>query len=278
MQKMHVVYNHNLTIPGSKYITHKKPELVRGFALLKGAVGHIVSEKISESDLLLVHSKEYVDSVLGQTKNNGFGNTDVAITEQALWASAAMVEGVKIALEYGNCLVPASGFHHANYDSNWGFCTFNGMVLAAVKSGKKTLIIDGDAHYGDGCVNITKKLGLCDTIHYVQCFDPLADFQYMKEYDLIIYQPGADSLEEGDQLSLSEFHLRDYTIFEQAVYYEKPILWCLGGGYASLGSVLQAHQGSIEMLLRVLRLSPIVGVHSHQQVIDDTSQAVSNHP
>jgi acetoin utilization deacetylase AcuC-like enzyme len=209
---------------------------------------------------------------------NGFGTYEPEIVEQVLAANSAMIKGVKVALEHGNCLVPASGFHHASYDSSWGFCTFNGMILAAVVSGKKTLIIDGDAHYGDGCVNIIKKCGLQDQITYVQSFDGHDDLTCVKDYELVIYQPGADSLEEGPTLTQAQFRFRDLNVFDTCIGFKIPILWCLGGGYNSLFEVTRAHRWSVGMLAVLLGLERLVAGGSPPQAEDTVTQVQSTNP
>lgn len=250
---IHVAYNTRLTLEDSKYITHQKPDLVYKFAMALGAVHHAVSHAASPELLKKVHSMRYIKEVMYGEIPNGFGTKDYEVMMQAMWACGAMKKGMEVALEYGNCLVPASGFHHASYASNWGYCTFNGMILAALLSGKKTLIVDGDAHYGDGCVDIIEKLNLGDRIHYVQCFEPLEKLADLESYGLVIYQPGADSMEEGPNLSMPDFRLRDYCIFSQCLQAGVPVLWCLGGGYKSLGAVVKVHTGSLLILDAVIK-------------------------
>jgi len=52
---------------------------------------------------------------------------------------------------------------------NFGYCTFNGLVIAAreaLMSGvSKVLIIDGDAHYGDGTDSCVESRGLSKKDH-----------------------------------------------------------------------------------------------------------------
>lgn len=61
-------------------------------------------------------------------------------------ARAAIAEGVSGSL--------SSGLHHARYDSGCGFCTFNGLAIAAktliAEGAAKVLVLDFDAHCGGG--------------------------------------------------------------------------------------------------------------------------------
>ena len=275
---MHVAYSPRLTLADSKYITLQKPEVVARTALALGAVSHKVTHAATPELLANVHSLKYIKDVMYGRVPDGFGTTDYAVMMQAMWACGAMKKGMEVALEYGNCLVPASGFHHASYASNWGYCTFNGMILAAVLSGKKTLIIDGDAHYGDGCVDIIDKLKLGGRIHYRQCFEPLEKIADLESYGLVIYQPGADSMEEGPNLSMADFRLRDYCIFVQCLQAGVPVLWCLGGGYKSLGAVTKIHTGSIRILDAVIKEHLALSSGTPGAVLGGKTRALSTHP
>lgn len=267
MANLHMVYGPELTVVGSKRVTHQKPSYVRDLAVKHGAVEHTLFRKASKGELYLVHSVDYIDGVLEGTTLNGFDNNDPLVTEQARWASGAMVHGVQIALEKGNCLVPASGFHHASYDHGWGFCTFNGMMLAAVLSSKKTLIIDGDAHWGDGCINIIEELKLQDIVHYRQSFNPEEGLLQIKDYELVIYQPGADSVESDDpKISFGNFIKRDMNVFSTCKAFNVPVLVCLGGGYDSLASVVKTHHQT------VIAMAGTYLTDSHPEALDDMIQ------
>lgn len=56
----------------------------------------------------------------------------------------------------------SSGLHHARRDRGAGFCTFNGLALAAWTArdlgANRVLILDVDAHCGDGTHALTREL------------------------------------------------------------------------------------------------------------------------
>jgi acetoin utilization deacetylase AcuC-like enzyme len=113
---------------------------------------------VSETDLCTVHDPAYISAVKSGTprdmaESQGFpwnanlweavcSSTGGAIAA----AQAALVDGVAGSL--------SSGLHHAKRGRGDGFCTFNGLALAAhaaVASGvRHVLILDFDAHCGGG--------------------------------------------------------------------------------------------------------------------------------
>ena len=74
------------------------------------------------------------------------------------WAVAGTLEASEKALKGENCWNLSGGYHHASPDSIEGFCIYNDIGIAyqsLIKSGKlnsddKILIIDTDAHHGNG--------------------------------------------------------------------------------------------------------------------------------
>ena len=113
----------------------------------------------TEEDLLRVHTPEYINAVrtgtpraLAESQKFPWSPElfpSVCLTNGACLAAArqALRDGVGAAL--------ASGFHHAHADHGEGFCTFNGLVVAAeslkARGEVRTVsILDMDLHYGNG--------------------------------------------------------------------------------------------------------------------------------
>jgi acetoin utilization deacetylase AcuC-like enzyme len=82
----------------------------------------------------------------------------------ALWHSVLLTNGGVVAaagraLADGVAAAVASGFHHAHADHGEGFCTFNGLVVAAealraAGRVKKVAVLDLDLHYGNGTASM----------------------------------------------------------------------------------------------------------------------------
>ena len=74
-----------------------------------------------------------VDGVLSGTIRNGFGNTDGTVSRSLPFTNGTMLAAAREAIRNTQVAVaPCSGFHHARYGSAAGFCTFNGLMVAAL--------------------------------------------------------------------------------------------------------------------------------------------------
>lgn len=113
----------------------------------------------------LVHSRDYVEAVRTGTPR------DLAITNGLTWCpklyamtiahSAGLVAATHHALSTGGTAGSlSSGLHHARADHGMGFCTFNGLAVAACaaleQGARRVLILDVDAHCGGGTFSIIK--------------------------------------------------------------------------------------------------------------------------
>lgn len=92
-------------------------------------------------------------------ESQGF-NWDEGIYQMALAHNAGLVAATSAVLVKGERTSGSlsSGLHHAAWDSGSGFCTFNGLAVAATGAvnigAEKILILDFDAHCGGGTFSI----------------------------------------------------------------------------------------------------------------------------
>jgi acetoin utilization deacetylase AcuC-like enzyme len=242
-------------------------------------------EPIVIEDLLRVHEPSFVAGVMLGTIANGFGNKDLAVANSLLYTSGSMLAAARYAVEHKTVACsPTSGFHHAEYDRNMGFCTFNGLMVAAValkEAGlvNKVAILDCDAHYGNGTDSIIAKLGIDWIKHHTQgrFFGSRLDAangSYMKwlnnaiddclDCDLVIYQAGADPHVDdpyGGVLTTQELSERDRTVFERLGHH-MPIAWNLAGGYQRVAyetdpakqiePVLALHRETVNQYIKIM--------------------------
>lgn len=211
--------------------------------------------KADIEDIKAVHDPQMVEDILACRRNNGFSTKSNSIASTLLYTNGAMITACLLAKVDCPSSALVSGFHHAEYDEPMSFCTFNGLMVAAVYLLKKGLahrvaIIDGDYHYGNGTDHIIKKLGLGEVIwhySYGKTFhEPNQAGAYIKKTyeleemisefkpDLIIYQAGADVHKDdplGGVLDDEEIYLRDSILFKIAHQLKVPITWNLAGGY-----------------------------------------------
>jgi len=212
-------------------------------------------EPYKREDFLLAHSTKFVDDVLSLKIPNGFGTRDFEINESLYYSNASLWAASKYAINNKTIACSASqGFHHAHFDTCGGYCTFNGLVIASVKALKvvdKVLIIDGDAHFGDGTEDCLERLKLNDKIinvtrdeigatsHRNFSIEEWGNFtrDLLNRYKpgLVIYQAGADAWEEDPYrcgyLSMDGLKARDSGVFREVKMLKIPLAWNLAGGY-----------------------------------------------
>lgn len=118
---------------------------------------------VTEADLLRVHTPEYVDAIRSGepralAESQKFPWTP-ELYESVRLTSGGVLAAAERALAVGTSGALASGFHHACADHGEGFCTFNGLVIAAEHlraSGRirTAAVLDMDLHYGNGTASL----------------------------------------------------------------------------------------------------------------------------
>jgi acetoin utilization deacetylase AcuC-like enzyme len=224
---------------------------------------------LTESEISLAHDSKYVADVLSLSTSNGFGNHSAAVAFSLPFTTGSLAAATLYALKNGEtCASLTSGFHHAGFDHGGGFCTFNGIMVAArmaLSAGaKKVGILDCDNHYGDGTANIIRELGLDDEIHHWTFGGESITTENSKEWlrslpgilskfsdcDVIIYQAGADPHIEdplGGVLTSEQMRRRDKVVFDFFNQLKIPVAWNLAGGYQKpLRKVLDLHDATMQ--------------------------------
>lgn len=121
-------------------------------------------EPLSGAEMLLVHSADYVERMLGNTLSNkelrtiGFPRSEALIHRERVIMQGT-VQAARLALEHGIAANIAGGTHHAFADRGEGFCLMNDFALAATillreKRVQNILIFDLDVHQGNGTAHI----------------------------------------------------------------------------------------------------------------------------
>lgn len=242
-------------------------------------------DPVSIDELKAVHNPDFVDGVLSCRLENGFENKSPEVAASLPYTSGAMLSAARYLLKardykrtisgFGDKLVaaaPCSGFHHAEYGEAMGFCTFNGLMVAAMalkKEGlaKKVGILDFDQHYGNGTDNIIEKLDVEWVSHYTagayyqHAFQAPSFFlslplilDKMDGCDIVLYQAGADPHIDdphGGWLTTDELRRRDSIVFDILKQKGIPVAWNLAGGYqvepdGSIPRVLEIHDNTMK--------------------------------
>jgi acetoin utilization deacetylase AcuC-like enzyme len=113
---------------------------------------------VTEAQVLSVHSPAYLEIIrTGRPRKAATASQldwDSGVLPMALHVCGGMMDASKAALQDGVAGTLASGFHHAKRDRGAGFCTLNGLAIAAQAlaegTGGHVLILDLDAHCGGG--------------------------------------------------------------------------------------------------------------------------------
>jgi len=143
------------------------------FALVADRIREVLPEveiaeplPVTESDLLRVHTREYIDAIrTGEPR-------ELAESQKFPWSpqlfpsvcltNGGVLAAARQALLDGSSAALASGFHHSCADHGEGFCTFNGLVVALESlraQGKieTAAVLDLDLHYGNGTASLAES-------------------------------------------------------------------------------------------------------------------------
>jgi acetoin utilization deacetylase AcuC-like enzyme len=229
----------------------------------------------TNEDFYIAHKKEHVDAIFNLEKDNGFGNRQSDIAMSLRYTNCAFYEAAKYSLKNNKTNVtPVCGFHHAGYDYSGGYCSFNGLMIAAMKMKQEGLvnyvgILDLDAHWGDGTHDIIKHFNI-DYVKHIS-FRDICNFKndvweerlrdvYLPKFlnpkvDVIFYQAGADPHIDdphGGYMTTEELALRDRIVFEFCRDNNTPLALTLAGGYQKpFSKVLEIHENTVKEYFKV---------------------------
>ncbi|CAB4593605.1 unannotated protein [freshwater metagenome] len=223
------------------------------------------------ADLLgRVHDPGYVHQVLTGERGQ-FTEHGADFVASILASTGGVVAAVESVLANGGFAGSlSSGLHHARYDRDSGYCTFNGLVVGAVRAldlgAIRVLIVDFDAHCGGGTASLIERLnergvtGIEQVDVSVSSFDNypsrpgvmcrvVGGHDYLeavgealdsvidpRTIDLVIYNAGMDAHENAGGatgVDTDVIRERESRVFEWAARNECPVVWVLAGGYSS---------------------------------------------
>lgn len=262
-------------------------------------------DPVSEEELSTVHTPEYLDS-LNKSVNIALiaevmmaalvpnGILQKHLLGPIRYATGGTILGCRLAIERGWAINLSGGYHHAKADSGGGFCFFADVPIALKKMwgthpGRKVLIVDLDAHQGNGNSSIFRddpRVSIFDIYNgsiypgdheaarHVRYNHPVRMFVGDGEYlgllerelppaidgsspELIIYNAGTDVL-EGDPLggmsiTAEGIIRRDAIVFGSAIGRDIPILMLLSGGYTrrSAGVIGRSIENLLNRIIKV---------------------------
>lgn len=208
-------------------------------------------EPVTEQQIALAHDAAYVREVLSCARANGFRDRSPRVAASLPWTTGAMLSAARHALRTGGiACAPCSGFHHAHWDHNYGYCTFNGLMVTALalraEGHPRIGILDCDMHFGDGTEDILKHLEEPSFVQHFTAGDAYDQpsqaeaflarlpeiVRSMKDCAVLLYQAGADPHVDdplGGWLTTEELRRRDEIVFREARALGLPVAWNLAG-------------------------------------------------
>lgn len=229
---------------------------------------------IEYNDALLVHEKRYLDALVTGTPLSLAESNEFSWNEN-LWpmvcsSNGGMVAAACRAFNTGRISgTLSSGMHHAYAGTGGGYCTINGLALAAVKAqtygARNVLILDSDAHNGGGTYDILRDnpfvthmdISVCDYDDYSpvephclkivrtagQYLETLAKLlsetdNAAQPFDLVIYNAGMDPYEKCREdglpgITIDVLRQREDMVFSFFARRNIPVAFSLAGGYIS---------------------------------------------
>lgn len=119
-----------------------------------------ITRRARHAELALVHASAYVDATLLGLNDEWKGKRpDLGVVARHMFAGTMQLVDQVLdgTLRYG--FAPQGAKHHAMRDYGSGFCVFNDFAAAALRlaeAGHRVLVIDTDAHHGDGTEELTR--------------------------------------------------------------------------------------------------------------------------
>jgi acetoin utilization deacetylase AcuC-like enzyme len=228
-------------------------------------------QALTAEQLAISHGNNYVRAIqTGEptelAQSQGFV-WDAGLWPMVLASNGGMVAAALDALHSGLAGSLSSGLHHARRDCGAGYCTFNGLAIAArsalTQGAKAVLILDLDAHCGGGTASLiaeSEQIWQIDvSVDDYDSYEPSGRLQlrmvrdgtqYLKEiekilrdtardgprFDLCLYNAGMDPYEgcpDGGLAGISEAVLaaRERMVFDWCQAQKLPVAFSLAGGY-----------------------------------------------
>ena len=169
--------------PDTKRRVH---ELIAVSGLLDSLV-RIGSRLATDEELLRVHTRRHLDSMIAQSAQpkggdtgdgiSPFGKGGIDIARRSAGGAIALVDAVVTGkVDNGYALINPAG-HHARPDQGMGFCMFNNVAVAARYAQDRLgvgriAIVDWDVHHGNGTQEVfwDDPSVLTVSIHQDRCY------------------------------------------------------------------------------------------------------------
>lgn len=172
-----VFWSPDYVAPAHAFDTTRKSRTISELVAARGHanVAPPGRRSLDDAERLIVglHDPAYVDALrTGDPRelaeSQGF-EWDEGIWTMAVASTAGVIDALRLVLDDGGAAGSlSSGLHHARADRGHGFCTVNGLAVAAAWArdrAAKIAILDVDAHCGGGTHSFIGAWGLDNMVH-----------------------------------------------------------------------------------------------------------------
>jgi acetoin utilization deacetylase AcuC-like enzyme len=222
-----------------------------------------------------VHDPAYVAAVIDGDPahlawSNGRGWDEGLFESVAISNGAVRDAALEAYRTRGNSGALSSGLHHAKYEHGEGYCTFNGLVAAALAvldaGGTRVVILDLDAHCGGGTAQLIEgrdgieqvdvsvnrydwyadtanaRLAIATGANYLEVIErELGKIADPSSIDLLIFNAGMDPHERAtgaSGITTDVIAERERMVYAWAWAHQSPVAFTLAGGYLSGGATM----------------------------------------
>jgi acetoin utilization deacetylase AcuC-like enzyme len=221
-------------------------------------------------DFVRIHDQDYVTAVMSGTPGELAGSSgigwDLDHVYGVLASTGGCIHAASSAWLHGISGTLSSGLHHARRDRGAGYCTINGIALAALTfldmGAERVLIVDLDAHCGGGTADIVGadariaaidiststfdgydpppgwSLDIISESHdYLATVEDRLAAVPVGSVDAVVYNAGMDPHERCaigglDGITDNVLAAREQMVFDFAADRSLPIAFALAGGYS----------------------------------------------
>jgi acetoin utilization deacetylase AcuC-like enzyme len=266
-----VYYDPSYAAAGFAFPTTRKARWIADSLMVRPIPGIVLEQPppLTEEDLLTAHDIDYIRAVrtgeprsLAQSQDLDW---DPGLWPMVLASNGGAVAAALRAMQDGIAGSLSSGLHHAQRGRGHGYCTFNGLAIAAERAlaagAGDVLILDLDAHCGGGTHGIIAgnphiwqvdvsvdrfdlyepgERTTLDIVVSAEDYLPtiarrLQEFQ-TRRFGLCLYNAGMDPHEdcpEGGLTGITDQHLqeREELVFAWCRERKLPVAFLMAGGY-----------------------------------------------
>ena len=283
---MRVYYHPMFVAAGHAFDTTRKARWVAESLAVSPIPGIELHEPapLTRDQVIDAHAPDYVHAIETGSpselaRSQGF-SWDEGLWPMVLASNGGVVAAATTALRRGVAGSLSSGLHHARHARGAGFCTFNGLVIAAREAlaagARSVLILDLDAHCGGGTASMIVDEPRIQQIDVsVDGFDSYPSSEQARldivsdgseylptvrqrlaeverhDFDLCLYNAGMDPCEEcatGGLPGITRQVLadREGMVFKWCANRGLPVAFVLAGGYVGphldQGGLVELHR------------------------------------